>query len=380
MQIDYVTFRDIGNAGDNLIGYALQELFNLISRDSIDYNVVHLARDNYGEKCNSGNILFGPGGILTGSPNASAPDTLFLRSINDELLEKWSSNRPVIYAFGSGTNSSSLYRPFTKASGKLLGRLISLSNKFFLRGTSDIQRLSNYLINTSDKSKLVFQPCPSIFLDRIYGIPPRSSDRVAINYDFANIKKDELADHPLLKFVLYVRSCGLTPVLFGNHPVDVSESVLDFFNGECVFNSPKYQAEDIKKALKKNSVSPFVNRMHQARDLAADYCGYRFAFGKRLHGFLPFFSFDGISIFLTNRSVRKSIPNDYFAMPSLLLESADGSQRLDFELLRKKLDWLVLHEKTIKRQVNDNREKLWELTKANAKEVIEAYSSAAKFC
>ena len=372
MKIDYITFRDVGNAGDNLIGYALQGLVRNHFSDTIDYNVCHLTKEMYDEKCHNRNILFGPGGIVTGSPDAAEPDRLFLKHITHDLLDKWDRDGRQIVFFGSGTNSSSNYRSFTEKSGKLLNHLVSISRYLYLRGVADIEVISQQ-VDRKHHYKLKFQPCPSMFLDKIYDIVPEKKDRLAINYNFGTLTTEEAKAHPIRRFVEYTRAQGLTPVLWANHPVDKNDALADVFQGEFVYNSPKYEQKDIIKAKKANKKAKFKNSLHQDADLAADFNGFRFAFGKRLHGYLPFVSFGTISVFLSNRAVRRRIPGTYFQLPELSLPFDRDEPEAAADQMIAKLDYLIKNEESLASQMAEARSRLFALTEDNLNEMEDVF-------
>lgn len=374
MKLDYITFRDVGNAGDNLIGYALQGLVNRYFGEEIDYNVCHLARDSYAEKCQDRNILFGPGGIVTGSPDKNDRDRLFMRHISHELLADWRANNKNVFFFGSGTNSSSLNRAFTDVSGKLLGDLVSTTRYMYLRGHADIEVLEKF-VEPQKRYKMRFQPCPSMFLDKIYGIKPKKKDRVAINLNFGTLSEEEVKVHPIRRFVDYVRSEGLTPVLWANHHIDIADGLHDVFQGQSIYNSPKYNPADVRRTRRSNKKSPFKNRMHQGKDLARDFNGFRFAFGKRLHGYLPFSSFGAVPVFLSTRAVRKRIPGDYFGLPELSVPFEPGNPDGSVDRMIETLKYMIKNEAELGQRIAESRHKLLRLTKDNLYEMRDIMQS-----
>lgn len=373
MKVDYITLRDVGNAGDNLIGYTLQHFIRKYWGPKVDFNVCHIQKDEYEDKCRNRNILFGPGGIVTGSADPADPDSLFLKGITGELLNKWRDENKRIVFFGSGTNSSTEYRPFTAQSGKLLGDLAAISRVLFLRGSKDIE-IVGQMVERRHRYKLRFQPCPSLFLDHIYGIPAHQTDRVAINWNFGAMTREEALAHPLNRFVDYVKSEGLTPVLFANHPVDVNEALADKFDGHFVYNSPRYNADGVRKMEEANKNLTIKNSLHQDRDLAADFNGYRFAVGKRLHAFLPFAAFGSVPVFLSTRPMRRTMPAEYFGEEDLSFPFNKNAPDEAVDNLIARFRTVVKREKGLRQKIKERKKTLLSRSIDNLYEVQDIFA------
>jgi len=371
MHFDYITFRDAGNAGDNLIGYTAQRLLSHYIQPSVPPTVCHIKTQKYDKICFSKNIIFGPGGIVSGSDDSNEPDRIFAQHVTHKLLDDWSRQDRRVFFFGSGTNAAPGYRDFFGASEKLLAHLASVSRWLFLRGDADINKISEHIAR-EDHRKLIFQPCPSIFLDRVYDMKHQASDRVAINLGFGKLTAEEIAIHPINRFVDAVRAEGLTPVLFANHATDVNEAAAELFRGEGCFNSPKYSEDGRLKTIRANRKKSFPNRLHQDADLARDFNGYRFAFGNRLHGFLPFTSFDTPASFLNTRPVRRPLPFQYFGEESMSAPFDRKKPEASVDRMISVLKTFIKDESRLRSKIAERRDMLWEVTQKNLKTLHES--------
>ena len=176
MKCSLIAYSTCQNAGDVLIENAIRQLFKE------DFNFkIHPARTAHLNDLEK-NIIVGPGGLLSGSYRPdTVPDEMIIRHLNKETLPSFSKKN--IFFFGTGTNTSLLNRkgekPFSRYSGDVLRKIFSLSKKVYLRGSSDIFRMQKFS-NLTDYSKFKFQPCPSIFLKRLYDLPIRKEDKIAV--------------------------------------------------------------------------------------------------------------------------------------------------------------------------------------------------------
>lgn len=364
MKCSLVAYSTCQNAGDVLIENAIRKLFEN------DFNFkTHPARTDHLNDLEK-NIIVGPGGLLSGSYRPETiPDEMIVRHLNKETMLNFSKKN--LFFFGTGTNTSLLNRkgekPFSKYSSDVLRKIFSLSKGIYLRGSSDIFRMQKFS-NLTDYSKFKFQPCPSIFLKRLYNLSVHKEDKIAINLPLGNIDVRKTA---LPKFVDFAHSLGLKVVYIDNHPKDFNPTIYDVFD-ESV-HSPTMKG----MYLNVDKDSPAINEVYvdewsNERALVERYSGYRFAFGQRLHAFLPFMAFSTPSIFLTGSPIRQTMPYDYFKDNIFLSKVSYSSDRLEslVNTMIVTLKVLIQEEARLVNQIEDNISSLWKITVDNKNELL----------
>lgn len=103
------------------------------------------------------------------------------------------------------------------------------------------------------------------------------------------------------------------------------------------------------------------------------FSGYRFAFGSRLHSFLPFTAFETPSLFLTGSAARKPMPIDYFDNPAFLAPQDDyNPAAMDKKVdgMIDRLNYFIKHEERLVANIRSSKEHLWRITEANIARLI----------
>lgn len=362
MKTSLVVYSTCENAGDVLIENAIRKLFE----NDLNFKI-HAARNDVLDNLAS-NIIIGPGGLLSGSyrPDVS-PDEMIIKFLNKDLLSTLSEKN--IFFFGTGTNTSPLNKktekPFSKYSGEVLRKLFSLSKGIYLRGSSDINRLQRFS-NLTDYEKFKFQPCPSIFLKRLYNLSIPKEDKIALNLPLGNIDVRKTA---LPKFVEFAHSLGLTVTYVDNHPKDFNPSIYDVFD-DCA------HSYDMKKQLSSDNQTSisniYVNEWGDELALVRRYAGYRFAFGQRLHAFLPFLAFSTPSVFLTSSPIRQTMPYDYFRNNIFLSKTSYSVDKLEslVNTMIVTLGTLIRREAYLIHDIEDHIGLLWDISMKNKYELL----------
>lgn len=373
--VDLLVYGPCSNAGDVLI----HQTFNALFKDSLDTKYRHIRADKLG--CPTGNVVIGPGGLLSGAYRTeTAPDELVIRHLNAKTLNAWQKADKKIFCFGSGTNTPfdahKNAKPFSSVSEQNIAKLAHLATRLYLRGSRDILRLSS-LCTSEDSDKFVFQPCPSVFLDRLFDIKPETSDRIAINFPLNTaVTKENVANHPLKRFKEYANAQGLKVYFLDNHPMDINPYVLELCDGTTHDESVlKIIAADGFGASSEHN-KKFQDVWMNYESLPARFNGYRFAFGARLHSFLPFMAFNTPTVFLSPNEIRRPMGIEYFQHAAFSAavpwSNAQGQEAVTSMIDR--LNYFMAHEDRLRARIQEQRERLWTITQANKADMLERLS------
>ncbi|KZL09808.1 hypothetical protein PsAD2_04009 [Pseudovibrio axinellae] len=371
-----LSYGKCSNAGDVLIYETFCKLFS----KEIQPNWHHVRLDELDTK--SENIIIGPGGLLSGSYKPDvAKDQLVIRHLKSNKIQSWRSVGKRLFAFGTGTNTpfdnNPKAKPFSAKSQKTIADFVASSGGMYLRGSADIRRLSAFCAS-EDLHKFKFQPCPSVFLDRLFSIKPTVSDQIAVNFPFRKtLTKENYKDHPINKFIEFSRANGLSVSLLDNHPQDISSSI------PAVFSSPVSDPQqfDFINSLEgplsdARYAKLFEDRWSKEDPIAKRFNGYRFSFGARLHSFLPFMAFNTPSAFLAGSEIRTPMALEYFRNPVFGAKTPLGkgsfSQVVDGMIDR--LKFFMKYEDQLRNEISDERSRLWEITMNNKADMLSRMS------
>lgn len=360
------------NAGDVLIHRAIEKLFE----DDITFRYHHIRQDKLIDM--EKNIVVGPGGILSGSYTPEKkPDEWLIRHLNRKKVQSWRKEGKNVVFFGTGTNTpmtaTKTQKPFSGVSENTLADLFDLSKGVYLRGSYDRNRLQ-MLGDAKDVHKLVYQPCPSLFIDQWAENPRPKSDVIAINFPLnKGLTASNVRTHPLHKFVSYARSCGLECVFSPNHTQDVNPYIFDVFDrvdisdelADFICSDSFAEVPDAQKRIQEEWMSLDC--------IFSRFSGHRFAFGSRLHSFLPFMAYETPSLFLSGNEVRKSMPVDYFDNPIFLAKAAYHPAKCEqmVDGMIERLNFFIRNEEALVANIRESKERLWELTQRNRAAMLE---------
>ncbi len=369
---DLLVYGNCSNAGDVLIYQTFKKLFE----KELATIHQHIRQDKL--NCKSRNVILGPGGILSGSYKPdTTPDELVVKHLTVSKIQSWKESGKNLFCFGSGTNTpfnaNKHSKPFSRNSEKIIAELASATKKIYLRGSRDILRLAAFC-HSDDVHKFAFQPCPSVFLDRLFDIKPSYEDKIAVNFPLAQtVTENNYKNHPLIRFKEYANSLGLKVYFLDNHPMDTNKYVIDMFdgtthdeNGLNIITSDEFSTDQKYNKLFHDIWENFSN-------LPGRYNGYRFAFGARLHSFLPFMAYNTPTLFLSANDIRQPMPIEYFNHPVFGAPVCwTGSVNLDrlVDGMIERLDYFIKHEDKLRKHIHEERDRLWQITKKNKKEML----------
>lgn len=105
-----------------------------------------------------------------------------------------------------------------------------MSSGVYIRGNYD-RNCMQAICDSKDIDKLIFQPCPSIFIDTMAASAREKPDKIAVNFPFLKgLTAENYKEHPIRRFVSYARSCGLECEFSANHTQDINKYVFDIFD------------------------------------------------------------------------------------------------------------------------------------------------------
>jgi len=371
---DLLVYGPCSNAGDVLIHQTVVKLFE----STVNMSYHHIRNSKLDG--DSPNVIVGPGGLLSGSykPNVT-PDQLVIRFLTNAKVSQWKKEGRRVFCFASGTNTpfdaKPSDKPFSRVSESVIGNFAQVAQRIYLRGMTDIQRLQAFC-RSEDLHKFAFQPCPSLFLDKIFHLPLRKEDAIAVNFPLAQVK--DLSKHPIKKFVDFARSEGLRVDFLDNHPQDFNPQAYDCFDRLThsqalreVCSPPPTHTPVALTELQELYKKEWMNQPC----LADRFNGYRFAFGARLHSFLPFMAFETPTVFYSNNPIRTPMPMEYFGTPVFsrkhppVYKGGEVSDNFSDGMIER-LKFLIKNEHWCVDKIKENKERLWAITRTNMHEML----------
>lgn len=349
----WITCGPRNNAGDALLYEVTERLFagliDLRLRCVNDAKYLRL-RDASVE-----NVIIGPGGLLV-QTNSS-------RHLHAKLDKQWSHfRRKSFHLWSTGILSA----PSEQEIAGVL-RIMERSRQVVVRATKEreyIQRIAG--VNAE------WAPCASLFSDKLLEIEDRTRDVVVVNFDEFLFTADNISDHPLRRFRDFANAQGLDVRSMVNAGGDSNRLMLDLF-----------PLIDIDRPLLENFLSGdpsgaefnigFNAALAQHPSLGERYIDCRFAFGKRLHGWLPFMSFNKPAAFI-GMPARRGMTDDYFgtrdftcAVPRQRNMSREQLDRMA-DMMIEKLAFFIKREDSLKSAISARRTELWDQLRAQAVE------------
>lgn len=350
----WITLGVRGNAGDALIYETTRKLFDGLI--DLDFRTVGEPKYVRFGRSAPDNVIIGPGGILVRTNSA--------RHVQKKLDAQWSrfeASRLFIWSSGILETPRDEEIPIVR---KILGkadRIVVRANK-----EADLMRK----VEPSADPQLL--PCSSLFTDRLLGTEKDKRDVVVLNLDAHLFTDENIADHPLRRFKEYAEAEGLEVRGMVNAHGDSNRYSLDLFPlidaDQELFHDVLATEPDSKTFNRE-----FTRRLKQVDDFGARYTGSRFAFGKRLHGWLPFLAFDQPAAFI-GMPARQGMPRDYFGNDRYLAKVPRrprmGRDELDSmaNSLIGKLNYFIHNEDRLSSEIAGRREQQWDEVRSGAQE------------
>lgn len=371
-----------GNAGDALLFQVTERLFEgLVDLDPRWVSAPEYIRDS-GDSTE--NVIIGPGGLFV--------QTRSSRLLHARVAQEWTrfeSKRFFLWSTGI------LQQP-TDQEAQSVRRITARADRVIVRATKEAQFFRRV---DAEVVRPRWAPCTSLFTDRLLGLRERTSDTVVVNLDDFHFTKENFANHPIRRFAAYANAEGLEVRSMVNAAGDANEWLLDMFPPidvdrpvfTEVFDSPRHERSTsgrVRRWVSRQRSTgprspevafgePFNQALLRHPSFGERYNDCRFAFGKRLHGWLPFMAFDKPAAF-TGMAARRGMPKDYFGDDDFLcavprkreMTREQHDQMADAFI--EKLRFFIANEDALKSRIAERREELWQQLQRQAREFADA--------
>lgn len=340
-----------GNAGDALLYEVTRALFE----GQIDLDFRYVSEPRYlkaGDRDHQ-NVVIGPGGLFV-QTNSS-------RHLHSKLTKQWSRFEDKSFHLWS---TGILGRP-TEEEAANVRRVTERATSIVVRATKESEFIRDIAGAESE-----WAPCTSLFTDRLLNVKKDKRDVVVVNFDDFLFTEENITDHPLRRFVDFANAQGLEVRSMINAGGDSNRMMLDLIP---VIDQDREILEDF---LRDEPTGVDFNRgFNQALErydgFGHRYTGSRFAFGKRLHGWLPFLAFDTPAAFI-GMQARRGMPQDYFgnrdflcAVPRRRDMSRDALDKMADAMIHK-LGLFIKNEDALTAKIARRREQLWKQLQTQA--------------
>lgn len=253
--LSHISAFNYGNAGDIMLPVVLRDLFN--QRIGVnkwkDIHVSKIVSENILSKINSTDaMVIGGGG-------------LFLKDTNPNDLSGWQwscsvsqlkkINVPIIM-FAVGYNRFRGQDEFSPIFKVHLNEFIKKAAFIGIRNSGSIRKISGYLDNEELKKKLIFQPCMTTIISKIYPSfhdYEQKEDFIAINCAFDREKLRSNTDETLKSIARVVKKLSdQTEIRYYSH-METDKKILKYFDDLNIgyklveFNSPKQMIKEYSR-------------------------------------------------------------------------------------------------------------------------------------
>lgn len=359
----WVTLGIRGNAGDALIYETTKKLFaGLIDLDFRTVGEPRYIRRNDNEP---ENVIIGPGGILARTNSA--------RHVQRRFHQEWPHfENSDLFIWSSGILQQPLIHEIP-----ILRQILAKASRIVVRASKEAELIRSI----APEAVPIVLPCTSLFTDKLLAVEPNRSDVVVVNVDASLFNENNIRNHPLKRFKAYAESEGLDVRGMANAYGDFNRYTLDLFPltqvDQEVFGD--FLARELNS---KEFYAPFTERLQHVRSFGERYANARFAFGKRLHGWLPFLAFDTPAAFI-GMPARRGMPRDYFGSDELLCavprKHSMTTDQLDVmaDMMIDKLRFFIKHEERLSRQIAADRTRLWNQLQTQAVDFADVLSASS---
>jgi hypothetical protein len=349
-----------GNAGDALLYQVTRKLFEGL----IDLDFRYVSEPIYirnGQQAPE-NVIIGPGGMIV-QTNSS-------RHLHQKLAkqaDKFTESK--FYLWSTGI----LAKP-SEEEAAAVRRLTGNASKIIVRAT----RETDFIRAVDPSTKPEWAPCASLFTNSLLEIPSRKRDVVVVNLDSYLFTEENFKDHPLRRFKAYAESEGLEVRSMVNASGDSNRMLLDLFPIIDI-DVPLFGELLDAELTGKDFNQAYNDALSKHPSFGERYVDCRFAFGKRLHGWLPFLAFDIPAVFI-GMPERRGMPRDYFGSDALLCNVPRSTKitRAQLEdmadLMIGKLNFLIHNEDKLVAMIGEKREILRDKLTRQALEFSELLS------
>lgn len=348
----WITCGPRGNAGDALLYEVTPPLFDGL----IDLDFRYVSTPEYLSLADrdTKNVVIGPGGMFVQTHSS--------RHLHSKLTKQWDQFKDKTFHLWS---TGILAQP-TDEEAANVRRVMERTDGIIVRATKESEFLRDVAGVESE-----WAPCASLFTDRLLSIEKRTRDVVVVNLDHFLFTEENIRDHPLRRFVEYANAEGLEVRSMVNAAGDSNRLLLDLFP---VIDADKATLEEFLRSEPSGRQfnDGFNAALARYETFGDRYTGCRFAFGKRLHGWLPFMAFDAPAAFI-GMPARRGMPRDYFGSNEFLCNVPRtrhmGREQLDemANAMIGKLNFFIKNEDRLSTGIAARREQLWDQLQRQAR-------------
>lgn len=354
----WITLGVRGNAGDALLYEVTKELF----AELIDLDFRSVSEPQYLRRGNrdTDNVIIGPGGMFV-QTNSS-------RHLHGKLAKQWDRFEGKKFFLWS----TGILQPPTPDETAAVRRVTSRARRIVVRATTE----ADYIRKVGPVTSPEWAPCTSLFADRLLPAENTTKDVVVVNLDQFLFTEDNIAAHPLRRFVDFAEAEGLQVRTMVNASGDSNRLQLDMMPLIDI-DRPYFEDLLMTDPTGRDFNDPFNDALSRHPSFAARYTDCRFAFGKRLHGWLPFLAYDKPAAFV-GMSARRGMPMDYFGSDELLCDVPRAPTMTTAQLDRMAdgmiatLRHFIAEEDALKARIAARREELWAQLRGQASEFADA--------
>lgn len=353
----WITCGPRGNAGDALLYDVTRKLFE--GKVDLDFRYVSEPWYIRRRDAPTENVMIGPGGMFV-QTNSS-------KHLHQKLGKQWdkfADKRFFLWSTGILETPKPEEVPQVR-------RVTERADKIVVRATKESEFIKDVAGVDSE-----WAPCASLFTDRLLGVEKNVDDVVVVNFDDFLFTEENIGDHPLKRFLAYARAEGLEVRSMVNAGGDSNRMMLDLFP---LIEADRPLLEEFLRGdpSGREFNDGFNAAIEKMPSFGARYTNARFAFGKRLHGWLPFMAFDQPAAFI-GMHARRGMPKDYFGNNEFLCAVPRG-RRLDREQLDSvangmigKLNFFIHNEARLSARIAERREELWDRLQVQVDEFADA--------
>lgn len=349
----WITLGIRGNAGDALIYQCTRALFDgLIDLDfRCVSDPVYIVDGQNAPK----NVIIGPGGIIV-QTNSS-------KHLHQKLAKQWDKlEDSKFYLWSTGI----LTTP-TDEEATSVRRVMQRCRKVVVRANKEAE----FICGVVPDAKPEWSPCASLFTNTLLDIKPRKKDAVVLNLDAFLFNEENFRDHPMRKFKDFAEASGLEVRSMVNAWGDHNKYLLDLFPPIDI-DLPVFE-DALKDGVESKDFNAIFNKALRAHPSFGErYLDCRFAFGKRLHGWLPFLSYDVPAAFI-GMHTRRGMPMDYFGSNDFLCDVPRHQKMTRDELeqvsdgMIEKLKMFIAEEDRLIAEISERRGSLFDMVRKQAK-------------
>ena len=255
--VSHISAFNYGNAGDILLPVVLRDLFNnlLGVKRWKSVSVHKYVTQKIVSKLNKTDfIIIGGGGLFLSDTN---PNEVSGWQWNCDIDGVKSIEKPII-AFAIGYNRFRGQEDFKPIFKNHLNLFVDKAKFVGIRNTGSIEKLKGYL-DDSLHSKLVFQPCMTTVISKIYPDFDYKTKQniIAVNCAFDRLNMRSVNEEKLYSIARVVKHLSLKADIYYYSHMETDKKVLSYFD-DLQINYKLVELSDVKSMIRYYSIPKLV--------------------------------------------------------------------------------------------------------------------------